>query len=483
MKPAVSGKRFKTAVVWFRRDLRTIDNRALATACDEAEHVIPLFVIDNTILSRTDICQARVNFLAECLQDLDEHLNLLGGRLIVLNGVNPQTIVEAAIRWKADCVYFHREFEPAGVARDNKVVQSLTSLQIEHRQVNNLVHIEPEQLKTAAGSPYTVFTPYKRSWLAATVEPLASVPSQVSLPDGLGHPSTTAALSGLKKTGTQDIPKGGETAALDLLQDFLQKSCGEYASWRDYPAISGTSQLSAHLHLGSISARTVRLEVEYIKRTGSEVAVRSADAFISELCWREFYLSILHYFPYVAAGAFRQSLNSISWEDNDDTFAKWMDGTTGYPIVDAAMRQLKSQAWMHNRARMIVASFLCKDLLIDWRWGELYFMQNLVDGDLASNNGGWQWTAGTGTDAQPYFRIFNPTSQALKFDPNGDYVRRWVPELAKVPTAAIHTPWNLSSTEKEYLNCMAYPNPIVDHSVQRQRAIELYRNAGKEASV
>ena len=475
-------KRFKTALVWFRRDLRTIDNRALAQACTDAECVIPLFVLDKAILSRADSCKARVNFLMDCLLDLNERLKALGGRLIVLNGTNPETVVEAAVTWKVDCVYFHREFEPAGVARDNKVLQSLAESRIESRQVNNLMHVEPERLKTAAGSPYTVFTPYKRSWLNEPLDSLADVPQKVSLPESIRGVNVESELPGLKAAVDQDIPEGGETAALDLLLQFVQGSCGEYASRRDYPGISGTSRLSPHLHLGSISPRTVRMEVEHLKQIGSADVADSANTFISELCWREFYLSILHFFPHVETGAFKHELNSVPWEDNEASFANWTSGNTGYPIVDAAMRQLKSQAWMHNRARMIVASFLCKDLLVDWRWGERYFMQNLVDGDLASNNGGWQWTAGTGTDAQPYFRIFNPTSQALKFDPNGDYVRRWVPELAKVPAAAIHTPWKLSPGEKQYLKCQAYPDPIVDHSVQRLRALELYRSARKGAS-
>lgn len=475
-------KRFKTAVVWFRRDLRTIDNRALAEACEEAEHVIPLFVLDKSILSRSDISKARVNFLIDSLVDLDSRLNALHGRLVVLNGANPATIVSAAINWKVDCVYFHREFEPAEAARDTKVTQALSEAGIECRQVNNLMHVEPEQLLTAAGTPYTVFTPYKRSWLDKPIDRLADVPEKVTVPDNVHGMDVASELPALKAVTDQDVPSGGETAALGLLAKFVKKSCGDYAEQREYPGVSGTSHLSPHLHLGSISPRVVRSQVEEVKYKGSLETVRSVDTFISELCWREFYLNILHFFPHVENGAFKHSLNSISWEDNEVAFAKWTSGTTGYPIVDAAMRQLKSQAWMHNRARMIVASFLCKDLLIDWRQGELYFMQNLVDGDLASNNGGWQWTAGTGTDAQPYFRIFNPTSQALKFDPEGDYVRKWVPELAKVPAAAIHTPWKLSPGEKEYLKCQTYPDPIVDHSVQRLRALELYRAPGKGAS-
>ena len=238
-------------------------------------------------------------------------------------------------------------------------------------------------------------------------------------------------------------------------------------------AIDATSALSRHLHFGTICVRTIVAAVR------QSAVSEQGEKFLGEIAWRDFYLHILFHFPHVAIGAFKPQFDSVAWENKDTLFEAWKEGRTGYPVVDAAMRQMNSTAWMHNRSRMIVASFLTKDLLIDWRWGERYFMQQLVDGDQAANNGGWQWAAGTGTDAQPYFRIFNPTLQGKKFDPLGNYVRQWVPELSQVPPESIHEPWKLSDGERKYLKCDSYPPPIIDHAEQRSRGLALYAKAAQ----
>ena len=310
------------------------------------------------------------------------------------------------------------------------------------------------------------------------------VPAHVPVPadaqsDGL--PS----LEKLNFGTAQTFECGGEDRAQALLAEFLATKIKAYDGARDTLSVDGTSLLSRHLHLGTLSARFV---VDAVRRAGLDQPSENAaddeqkgehraepghSTFLTEIAWHDFYLQILHYFPYVTEGAFRPQFDALEWENDETLFEAWKTGRTGYPIIDAAMRQLNAVAWMHNRGRMLVASFLTKDLLIDWRWGEKYFMQQLVDGDQAANNGGWQWAAGTGTDAQPYFRIFNPTTQGEKFDPDGTYVKRWVPELSRVPAKFIHAPWKLSEAERN-LVCPDYPKRVVDHAVQRERALVMY---------
>jgi deoxyribodipyrimidine photo-lyase len=285
---------------------------------------------------------------------------------------------------------------------------------------------------------------------------------------------TVPSAASLNVNTAQIFECGGEDAATELLNRFVENGVSGYAHQRDLLAKNGTSLLSRHLHFGTISVSKV---VDRARRTaGSQV-------FLSEIAWRDFYFQILFHHPEVEHGAFRSALNNIAWENDEDLFNAWCEGRTGYPIVDAAMRQLNQEAWMHNRARMITASFLTKDLLINWQWGERYFMRKLVDGDLAANNGGWQWSAGTGADAQPFFRIFNPIAQGEKFDPDGEYVRKYVPELKKLPNSVIHSPWKLSALEQQACGCILgkdYPFPLVDHKTQRLRALSLYRAAGEQ---
>ena len=466
-------KKYKTLIVWFRRDLRLHDNIALHEAIAQAESVIPLFVFDPAILERADTGAARVTFLVDALGVLDTNLHKVGGRLIIRRGSVPEQIVKAAEEFGADGVFHHREFEPMGKTRDEAVAKALTERGKVCEAFSGLSLFEPGEIQSQAGTPYTVFSPYKRQWFSRPAEGPLPAPLRIKMPEGIqSDPLPTA--EELKFTTTQKFECGGEDAAHKILHEFVKTKIDEYDTERDILGSDGTSRLSRHLHLGTISPRFI---IDTVRRAGRESAGRTT--FLSELAWHDFYLQILVHFPHVAEGAFRPQYDALEWENDEELFAAWKEGRTGYPIVDAAMRQLNSEAWMHNRGRMIVASFLTKDLLIDWRKGERYFMQQLVDGDLSANNGGWQWAAGTGTDAQPYFRIFNPTSQGEKFDPNGTYVKEWVPELSRVPAKFIHQPWKLSEAEREHLGCSEYPQPVVDHAIQRGRALALYGKVSK----
>jgi len=489
-KIAPVAKKYGTVIVWLRRELRVADNAALFAACEQADTVVPLFVFDPDILSREDTGAAQVAFMIDALGVLDANFQKLGGKLIVRNGKMPEQIIKAAEEFGADAVFHQREYEPFGLKRDDAVAAALKEKGTAVVTFAGLSLFEPSEIVSKAKTPYTVFGPYKREWFSRPADGPKPVPKHVPVPkdaqsDGL--PS----LAELKFQTAQTFECGGEDRAQQLLTEFLKAKIKRYDAARDILSEDGTSRLSRHLHLGTLSARFV---VDAVRRVGldkpSEAnpsGEQGADhregaghsTFLSEIAWRDFYLQILHHFPHVTTGAFRPQYDALEWENDEGLFEAWKTGKTGYPIVDAAMRQMNTEAWMHNRGRMIVASFLTKDLLIDWRWGEKYFMQQLVDGDQAANNGGWQWAAGTGTDAQPYFRIFNPTSQGEKFDPDGAYVKRWVPELSRVPAKFIHAPWKLSEAERA-LVCPEYPRPIVDHAVQRGRALAMYAKTAKE---
>ncbi len=486
----MADKKYNTLIVWLRRDLRVSDNAALHHACEQAESVIPLFILDPFILDRADTGAARVTFLLDAMAVLDANLQKRGGRLIVRRGRTPDVLLKAVAEFGADGVFHQREFEPHGKARDEAVAKTLREMGKVCETFPGLALFEPNEILSQTSSTYTVFGPYKKLWFSKPADAPYPAPKHVPVPaEVVSEPLPTA--QDLKFQTNQTFACGGEDAAKTLLTAFLKAKIGGYDSARDILGQEGTSRLSRHLHFGTLSPRSV---VDAVRRLGKDkLSGQDAEAqtehqaepghttFLSELAWRDFYLQILDHFPHVAEGAFRKQFNALEWENDEALFTAWKEGRTGYPIVDAAMRQLNEEAWMHNRGRMVVASFLTKDLLIDWRWGERYFMQKLVDGDQASNNGGWQWAAGTGTDAQPFFRIFNPTSQGEKFDPDGMYVRRWVPELERVPAASIHQPWSLSQSEREYLGCTDYPARIVDHKTQREKALAMYRKITKAA--
>jgi deoxyribodipyrimidine photo-lyase len=467
------------AVMWFRRDLRLGDHPALTDALGHHDAVVPLFVLDPRLLRGRFASPNRTWFLLGSLGSLDAALRARGARLHVRVG-DPRKVVPAIARKVgASAVYVSRDPSPYGRARDRVVAEALAERGIAfHPKRGVLVH-EPDEVLTRDGGSFGVYSPFRRAWEARSRRAVLPVPAEVwTLPEdrlAAGELPTLADL-GLGDAPTADLdrlPEPGEPAARRRLERWLGGGIDRYDATRDrLDDDDGTSRLSQDLHLGTLSS------LEVVERVVGSGAGRQR--FLAELAWREFYAHVLFHRPGVRHTSFRAEFDALSWSDDAGAMEAWRDGRTGYPVIDAAMRQLAATGWMHNRARMLTASFLTKDLLVDWRQGEAYFMRHLVDGDVASNNGGWQWSASTGTDPQPYFRIFNPTLQGRRFDPEGVYVRRWVPELARTPSARIHEPWTMSSAEQAAAGCrigIDYPAPVVDHAEARARALAVYEAA------
>jgi len=469
------------AIWWVRRDLRLGDNRALTAAIEHADQVIPVFILDSALLESPYAGSKRLAFMLEGLRSLDTDLRARGSRLILRHG-DPGTEL-AALRAESDAgfIFAEEDISPYARRRDARVAADLP-LQL----VNGLTVHPPGAVLKADGTPYIVFTPFSRAWKALPLiqaEDVLATPPQISSPAGLRSQPIPA---------EPNLPphmsfSPGEAEALNRLSAFVDgdnPSIYRYAEGRNDLGLGGTSGLSPYLRFGMVSARRVVVAaLAAIEAAPNDQARKGAGVWLNELIWREFYMAILYHFPRVRHNSFRPEYDKIDWENDEHAFAAWCEGRTGYPVVDAAMRQLAQTGWMHNRARMIVASFLVKDLLVDWRWGERWFMQNLVDGDPAANNGGWQWTAGTGTDAAPYFRIFNPVLQSQKYDPQGAYVRRWVPELGRVPDRVIHQPWTMPLEEQKRVGCVIgqdYPAPIVDRAWARTRVLAAYDRAKQE---
>jgi len=468
----------KTAVWWIRRDLRLTDNQALASALNQAESVIPIFVLDPALWAARNVGQNRLAFLLGGLRQLDADLRARGSYLVIRRGDPHDELTALLTETGAEVIYAEEDYSPYARRRDGQVAAGLSLCLISSLTVH-----PPAAISKADGTPYTVFTPFSRAWKALPPPPATSVllaPSRI--PTRANVPSLAIPT---EPTLPPTVPfPPGEAEAHSRLSVFIDNDdpvIHHYAGARNRMDLQGTSQLSPYLRFGMLSARQAAVAAfSAIASAPNAEARKSTETWLDELIWREFYISILYDFPDVSKQAFRANLRDIPWRNDPHEFAAWREGRTGYPVVDAAMRQLKQTGWMHNRARMIVASFLVKDLLIDWRWGEQWFMQNLVDGDPAANNGGWQWTAGVGTDAAPYFRVFNPVLQGEKFDPEGAYVRRWARELANVPNKFIQKPWQMSAEVQRASSCIIgqdYPAPIVDHAQARERVLRAYRRA------
>lgn len=468
-------------IMWFRSDLRLTDNTAFNAALRSGARVIPLFVLDPAILYGQRTGAPRVAFLLKALAALDESLQKYGSMLIVLQG-NPVVEIPGFIAHTgATALYLNRDTSPYALRRDEAVRAAVT---VPVYSMDDALLVPPGGVLKTDGTPYTVFTPFKRQWLTIPkkMAVIARLESNqfAGIADMPGLGSYTLASLGL--ASTIPTPAASEQVAQQRLADFVAGPIYGYAEGRNRlmadPVLDtepGPSFLSPYLHLGLLSIREAYwAAMQAYEEAPDEAARQSVTIWISELAWREFYRHILFHFHHVSTGNFRPQYDSLEWRHAPDDLRAWQAGQTGYPVVDAAMRQLQQTGWMPNRARMIVASFLTKHLLIDWREGEHHFMRWLIDGDLAANNGGWQWSAGTGTDAQPYFRIFNPVTQSQKFDPDGAYIRRWVPELRTVPAPAIHVPWTMTQPPVDY------PPPIVDHRFARQRALDVYGMVKKQ---
>ena len=461
-----------THIWWIRRDVRLFDNPALHAALGGGAAVLPVFIWDETLLASSYMSQRRTAFLAEGLRLLDEDLRQRGSQLLVLNGRPLPLLAQLVAQTGATAVYAQRDVSPYAKKRDKRLAAELPLI------LTDGVAIRPtDAVYKDDGTPYTVFTPYKKRWLSLPLPRSADLlptPAQIPAPR-LGQSSRLA-----QSNPANPLFPAGEAAGRARLHAFADGAgLANYAALRNQMDVDGTSSLSPYLRFGMVSGREAAvLALQAIARAKGKEERDGPETWLSELIWREFYLQILDQFPHVRGGSFRPEYDGLAWRNDPQAFAAWCAGQTGFPVVDAAMRQLNETGWMHNRARMIVASFLVKDLLVDWRWGERYFMQQLLDGDPANNNGGWQWTAGTGTDAAPYFRIFNPASQAEKFDPHGRYIRRWVPELTAVPDTYLYEPWKMPPLSQRQVGCVIgrdYPAPLVDRSVTREQTLAAYK--------
>ncbi len=452
-----------TAIWWIRRDLRLTDNRALQNALSEADQVIPFFILDSHLLNVE--APRRQNFLFHNLQLLSDQLKAKGCPLVVRRGDPLAELSRLVEESGAELICAEADYSTYAHKRDN-LVESKLNLKLEE---GLLIH-PPWAAVKADGSPYTMFTPFYNTWLALPL-PGNPLPAPTHLKPHIDLRSEPIPSA----TETAGFP-AGEEAAQRHLENFLLLSLGDYHSQRDRVELAATSQLSPYLRFGILSPRYVY--AHFRPFLDNPLTHEGASKWLRELGWREFYFNIMDAFPFVLRCAFRENMRDIPWRDCPQDLQAWQSGQTGFPLVDAGMRQLAQTGWMHNRARMVSASFLTKDLLINWQTGEAWFMQQLLDGDPASNNGGWQWTAGTGTDAAPFFRIFNPVTQSRKFDPQGSYIRTWLPELANVPDNFIHEPWKMPADLQTSLGVQIgadYPSPIVDHNLARRRALAAYK--------
>ncbi len=429
----------KLAIFWFRRDLRLEDNAGLYHALKSGYKVLPIFIFDKNILDKLENNKdQRVEFIHKALADLQEQLLSFGSSLLVKYGTPFDVWANLISDFEIAEVYTNHDYEKYGIERDKQIGQMLNANSIAFYTFKDQTIFEKNEVLSGAGTPYTVFTPYSRKWKETLNDfYLKSYPTEKYFQNFTKiNPFEFPTLEkiGFSETGSV-FPKK------DLQEELIKK----YDEVRDIPSILGTSRLSVHLRFGTVSIRKL-----------TQKAITLNEKWLNELIWRDFYMNILHHFPHITEGkSFRKEYDNIVWRNNETEFKKWCEGKTGYPIVDAGMRELNATGFMHNRVRMITASFLIKHLLIDWRWGEAYFAKKLMDFDFSANNGGWQWASSSGCDAAPYFRIFNPTSQAQKFDPELKYIKKWIPEL----------------------NSFEYPRPIVDHTFARERVLKAYKDA------
>ncbi len=505
-RPAPQAEIVDRALVWMRRDLRLDDHTALARAAEEARQLWCVFVFDRSILDPLPRSDRRVAFIVQSLKALDEALRERAAaqgegdaavqppRLLVLHGDPRDALPRLAQALRVQSVLAAHDDEPAALARDAAVRGRLADIGIGLHTVKDHVVFERREVMTASGTPFSVFTPYKNAWLRRLTD-ADLAPAETLAPASVGRLAglTTEQAAAVREAGAfEAVPAladigfeaasgdslkvpAGEAGAQALLDDFLPRM-DAYEDARNFPAVKGPSYLSVHLRFGTVSVRRLAREAHARMKAGS----RGASVWLSELIWRDFYHQVLHHHPHVVSRSFKPEYDAIRWETGrhaDALFEAWCEGRTGYPLVDAAMAQINQTGYMHNRLRMVTASFLTKDLGIDWRRGEAYFARHLIDYDLAANNGGWQWAASTGCDAQPYFRIFNPVSQSEKFDPQGRFIRRYLPALAALPDAALHAPWTGRPAEllaAGFTPGVDYPAPIVAHDEARAKTLERF---------
>ncbi|TCV90266.1 cryptochrome/photolyase family protein [Sulfurirhabdus autotrophica] len=469
------GFKYKKSLCWFRRDLRCVDHAALYHALKNSTQVYCVFVFDTDILANlSDQADRRIDFIWQSVRELQQALEKLGGGLIIRHGSAIGEITDLVEELGVNALYFNHDYDPDALGRDDRIKQLLQQQGVDIHTFKDQVIFEKNEVLTQSGSAYNVFTPYKNAWLKkldASAIQAYPVDQYISSLVPQSSPIPTLAELGFEKADLKFST--GMSGANTLFENFKQR-IAHYHEWRDFPSAKGPSYLSVHLRFGTISIRAL---VNFaLTQSGP-----GAQTWLSELIWRDFYQMILYHYPHVVSHAFKEKYDKIKWPGTDSHFKAWCTGQTGYPLVDAAMRQLNQTGYMHNRLRMVAASFLVKDLQVDWKKGEHYFAQKLLDYDLAANNGGWQWAASTGCDSQPWFRIFNPVTQSEKFDREGDFIRKYVPELTNCDSKAIHTPWKLSPAQQQICGITIgkdYPLPIVDHAVARDITLALFNRTG-----
>lgn len=474
-----------TTILWFGRDLRLADNHALAAAVSRGLAIVPLFILDDEDSGIWAAGGASRWWLHGSLEALGDSLGRRGSQLVLRRGKAEAIIDQIIQQTGASAIYWNHRYEPWARARNERLKKRLTERGIDAKSFNSALIREPWTLETRNGEPYRVFTPFWKALRAGGVDDIAPPP-----PRRLAAPATfpdSDALSSWallpKKpdwaAGLRKLWTPGETGAHERLRKFAEDAAPGYSDRRNVPGVEGTSRLSPHLHFGEIGPRQIwRMLITYATAQVGDPMGGGIETFLSEVAWREFSYHLLFHFPMLPSDPLRQEFRAFPWVNDPVLLRAWQRGTTGYPIVDAGMRELWTTGWMHNRVRMIVASFLIKDLLVDWRQGETWFWDTLVDADLASNSASWQWVAGCGADAAPYFRVFNPSLQGAKFDPDGAYVRRWVPELTKLPDGLLHEPWAARAIDLSAAGLRLgqdYPLPIVDHATARLRALASFR--------
>ncbi len=459
-----------SVIHWFRRDLRITDNTGLFFASKSGLPVVPVYILSDWRGSHHWTGPNRQHFLCGSLESLAKNLETIDGRLIIRRGRAVSELRKLIIECGAVQLHFNADPDPFGKSVEAEVRNLCTELGIEfHAHADVALH-QPKEVLTQGGSVYRVYTPYSRNWLNLPKPAPVSKPGALRTPgDLISLPLPTVAIWEMETPSAQ-LLEPGERVAKERLKEAIAGKIQSYQAHRDFPAAAGTSRISQDLRYGLISIRTVYAEVLKARAAAGVAETAGIDVYIKELAWREFYFAILHHFPNVLDEEFNPDWRGLPWDEPGELFGKWKNGLTGFPIVDAGMRELKATGFMHNRVRMIVAMFLTKDLHIDWKQGESWFMQNLLDGEIASNNGGWQWSAGTGADAAPYFRIQNPWTQTAKFDPAGIYIKRWIPELATVhPSRFLEAPKDGRPLAPDY------PLPCVDHKTERDRTLAIFK--------
>jgi deoxyribodipyrimidine photo-lyase len=467
-----------TKMIWFRNDLRTIDCEPLLEACREGKPVEACFLACPKQWEEHGLGANKIEYLRRSVVELGRRLDELKIplhiRIVDTFAEVPDAMLELACGLKCKEIHWGREYEVNELDRDQATRRILESEGIAVHEYDDQVVIEPGFLKTGSGSPYKVFTPFKKSWLRAVEASEELEPRRRPTPrkrKAFKKAQVPSAFEGFESFVDIDEWPVGEVQALDHMEDFLHEHAGRYGEDRNIPSIDGTSRLGPALAVGALSPRTC-IDAARRQARKSPTSAAGLEIWISEIAWRDFYRNVLFEFPRVCRNrAFKPATEAVAWRDDEDSFLAWCEGRTGYPIVDAAMRALVATGWMHNRLRMITSQFLSKHLLIDWRKGEAFFARHLVDMDFASNNGGWQWSSSTGTDSAPYFRVFNPTTQGRRFDMTGTFIRRWIPEIAQLSDKAIHEP---SQSGEELWTQGPYPEPIVDQSFGRKRAISAF---------